>query len=137
MIYTRRKQPFYGKQGFLTGKVNYGETVLETARRELKEETNLEGQPSLAMIKHYHVYDKSTGKLLEDKFFYVCLCENPEGELQGCEEGEYERVKKSELRTYITNPFDTSNGWFEFLNEIETWDGQLSFQESTYDVTDF
>lgn len=42
LIYTRKKQPFYNKQGFPTGKIHRGERAHDTAQRELKEETNLE-----------------------------------------------------------------------------------------------
>lgn len=37
LIYTRLKHPFYGCQGFMSGKIAYGEAVLEAASRELKE----------------------------------------------------------------------------------------------------
>ena len=37
----RLKQPFYGFWGRPTGKVGWGETILETAARELMEETGL------------------------------------------------------------------------------------------------
>jgi len=137
LIYTRLKQPFYGKQGFMTGKVTYGETVEQTAIRELKEETNLEGKPQLAFIRHYLVYEEWTQKLLEDKFFYVCLFENPTWNVISCEEWKYERVPKSDLKTYVTNPFHTETNRFDFLETIESRDGNLNFQEHTYVTGDF
>ena len=42
LIYTRLKHPFYGCQGHLSGKVYWGETLDDAAKRELKEETNLD-----------------------------------------------------------------------------------------------
>ncbi len=41
LVYKRLKQPFFGYYGFHTGKVRFGETVLETAIREFYEETGL------------------------------------------------------------------------------------------------
>jgi 8-oxo-dGTP pyrophosphatase MutT (NUDIX family) len=38
----RLKQPYFGYWGLPSGKIRWGETILETALRELKEETGLE-----------------------------------------------------------------------------------------------
>lgn len=137
LIYTRLKQPFYGKQWFMTGKVAYGETVEQTAIRELKEETNLDGKPQLAFIRHYLVYEEWTQKLLEDKFFYVCLFENPLWNVIPCKEGKYERIKKSELKSYLTNPFQTGMDRFQFLKTIEHRNGKVNFEEHSYFTSDF
>ena len=129
LVYTRKKHPFYGKQWFMTGKVDYGETIAQTAQRELKEETNLEWTPELAMIEHYLVYDKNTQELLEDKYLYLCIFKNPTGKLIPCDEWDYERVKKSNLKTYIQHPFYSKEKLFWMLEMIENRNGQLSFYE--------
>ncbi len=69
LIYTRKKHPFYGKQGFPAGKVEHGEIFSDAARRELKEETNLSGNPILFNIFHILVRDTKTKELLDDKLF--------------------------------------------------------------------
>lgn len=74
----RLKQPFYGYRGFVGGKIRWGETVLETAERELKEETNLTGKLKFAGIEHKMDYSK-TGEILEDKYFYIVKATNTKG----------------------------------------------------------
>ncbi len=57
--------PWRGHLGFPAGKVHFGETTFETARRELLEETGLEAQLELRQVIHYIDFDE-TGKLLRD-----------------------------------------------------------------------
>ena len=66
----RLKHPYFGYRGFVTGKIRWGEKVLETAARELKEEAGLEGNLEFIGIEHKMDYDLE-GKMLEDKYFYI------------------------------------------------------------------
>ncbi len=77
----RLKQPYYGFWGCPTGKVRWGETVEETARRELMEETGLTAECKTAGVYHELVYQKESGEQLEDKIFFVVHCIKPQGEL--------------------------------------------------------
>ena len=77
----RLKQPYFGFLGFVSGKVRWGETVVEAAERELKEETNLEGKFKLIGIMHSLIYSKEDNSLLEDKFFYVVKTTQTKGKL--------------------------------------------------------
>jgi 8-oxo-dGTP pyrophosphatase MutT (NUDIX family) len=77
----RRKQPFYGFWGCPTGKVRWGETIVETAARELLEETGLTAQYRMAGVYHELVYAQESGEQLEDKIFFVVHCTEPSGEL--------------------------------------------------------
>lgn len=86
LIQQRLKQPYYGFHGFMTGKTRWGETISETAVRELAEETGLVGIPELVGIKHKMDYELE-GKLLEDKFFFVVKFVDPTGNLIGNFEG--------------------------------------------------
>jgi ADP-ribose pyrophosphatase YjhB (NUDIX family) len=77
----RLKQPYYGYVGFITGKIRWGETVEETAARELMEETGMTATFHMKYIKHKMDYDEN-GLLLEDKFFIFFHALNPKGELR-------------------------------------------------------
>lgn len=76
----RKKQPYYGYWGFPTGKIRWGETILEAAARELMEETGLTAE--LRVVGTYHKLDRDeTGALLEDKYLIVIHGVNPQGTL--------------------------------------------------------
>ena len=77
----RLKQPYYGYWANMTGKIRWGETVLEAAARELAEETGLSADLAFAGIYHKMDYNETTQELLEDKFFFIVHATNPRGEL--------------------------------------------------------
>lgn len=77
----RLKQPYYGYWGRLGGKIRWGETIVEAAARELKEETDLTANFEFKGIYHKTDYNKA-GELLEDKFFYLVHATNPKGTLK-------------------------------------------------------
>jgi len=81
LLQQRLKQPFYGYWGRPTGKIRWGETILESAARELMEETGLEADLSFEEIYHKMDFDKETNDMLEDKIFFTIACDNPRGEL--------------------------------------------------------
>ncbi|MBI5220281.1 MAG: NUDIX hydrolase [Candidatus Liptonbacteria bacterium] len=78
----RLKQPYYGYHGFVTGKIRWGMSVLETAARELQEETGLvAGKMTMMGVMHKTDLGKD-GEVLDDKFFFRVRCENLSGELK-------------------------------------------------------
>lgn len=77
----RLKQPFYGYWGRPTGKLRWGETILDGAARELLEETGLTATLTFSGVHHKMDYDESTKELLEDKLFFVVHGVDPRGEL--------------------------------------------------------
>ncbi len=81
LVQQRLKQPYYGYWGRPTGKIRWGETILEAAARELMEETGLEADLSFEEIHHKMDYNKDSGKMLEDKIFFTIACDNPRGKL--------------------------------------------------------
>jgi ADP-ribose pyrophosphatase YjhB (NUDIX family)/predicted transcriptional regulator len=81
LVQQRLKQPFYGYWGRPTGKIRWGETILQAAARELMEETGLQADLSFESIYHKMDYEQDTNKLLEDKIFFIVGGANPRGEL--------------------------------------------------------
>lgn len=85
----RLKQPYYGFWGRPTGKIRWGEKMLEAAARELMEETGLTADLSVAGFYHKMDYDKDSGDLLEDKVFVLVYGKNPAGTLVVDDEGHH------------------------------------------------
>lgn len=77
----RLKQPYFGYWGRPTGKIRWGETILQAAARELLEETGLTADLEFKAIYHKMDYNKESGDMLEDKLFFVVHCTNPQGDL--------------------------------------------------------
>jgi len=77
----RLKQPYFGYRGCVTGKIRWAEKALETAARELKEETGLEGNLEFVGIEHKMDYSTIDGQMLEDKYFYIIKATNTKGKL--------------------------------------------------------
>lgn len=77
----RLKNPYFGFWGLPQGKMRWGETVAETAQRELLEETGLIGTPDHRLLYHVRDYSKDGGRLLEDKLFLCTYATATTGEL--------------------------------------------------------
>ena len=77
----RLKQPYYGYWGHMTGKIRWGETMLEAGARELKEETGLTADLRVVGFYHKLDYDARSNELLEDKYFCLIQGANPQGVL--------------------------------------------------------
>jgi len=96
----RLKQPYYGFWGRPTGKIRWGEKMLEAAARELLEETGLTADMKVGGFYHKMDVDKDTGELLEDKIFVLIHGTNPKGELIVDAEGHHnEWLSDEELAT--------------------------------------
>lgn len=128
LIQQRLKQPYYGFYGFITGKIVWGETVEETAKRELKEETGLTADLSLVEIKHKMDYS-GEGKLLEDKYFFVFRGNNPKGKLiESFEGGKNFWLTKKEIHE-LPGLFDGVRSRLKILDSKK-----LLFNEMKYKV---
>ncbi|HEV7951946.1 MAG TPA: NUDIX domain-containing protein [Candidatus Saccharimonadales bacterium] len=77
----RKKNPYYDFWGRVGGKMRWGETVIEAANRELKEETGLEAKFEYKLLYHKRDFDKQSGELLEDKIFLCVHATEFSGEL--------------------------------------------------------
>jgi 8-oxo-dGTP pyrophosphatase MutT (NUDIX family) len=137
LMFTRLKQPFYGCQGFMSGKIAYGETVQETAKRELFEETGLTGTPMLVAIKHYRVFDAERQTLLEDKIMFFHQVSNPTGTLASNEEGKHEWVKETDVVAYVHKPFETVEVLQKQLDLIRHFNGNIQFIEEDHHTQNF
>ena len=125
LIYTRLKHPFYGGQGFPSGKIAVGENFATGAVRELKEETNLNGNPVLFAITHYIVKEAGDEQnLLEDKLFMDFWFDNPFGDLKANNEGKFEWVDLDKVSEFIKNPFDSIEAVKEEIERL------LKFQKT-------
>lgn len=81
LINRRLRHPYYGKVGRLTGKVRYGETLVQAAKRELYEETGLEAS-SCKLVEIYHkLRTKPDGEVVQDVLFYIVQMEKFTGHL--------------------------------------------------------
>lgn len=84
----RLKQPYYGYWSHPTGKIRWGETLVQAGARELLEETGLSAD--LTPLGFYHKLDyDEDGTLLEDKYLCLVYGTNPRGELCEYSDGQH------------------------------------------------
>lgn len=118
LMHKRLKEPFYGFLGFGTGKVNIQESISETAKRELLEETGLKGIPKFIGILHKTNITRD-GQLLDDRVLFSFLFENPSGELiEKTLEGENYWMTKEEILNE-KRKFEDLDGFIERLDSKE------------------
>jgi len=96
LVQERTKEPFFGYLGFISGKIRFGETVYESAHRELKEETGLKGKLQFHYILHEHILSREQ-KLLEDKFFYVVKATNLRDKLKDTTDGKNKFIERKKF----------------------------------------
>ena len=82
LLQERRKHPYFGYWGAPTGKIRWGESILETASRELEEETGLTASFEYRGINHERVRHSDTGEFVEDKIFHLMFTSNTTGTMK-------------------------------------------------------
>ncbi len=133
LIQERTKEPYYGYRGFMTGKVRFGEKLIETARRELKEETGLECDDfKIKTLFHDHVITLDDGKLMEDKLFFIIAARNPTGKLISTENGKNYWATEEEFLK-MDKKYYNETAIFESFKQR----GSLDIYENTYTVQEF
>jgi ADP-ribose pyrophosphatase YjhB (NUDIX family) len=126
----RLKQPYFGFWGVPSGKMRWGETILECGARELMEETGLAAQLRIAGVYHEHVLQHDTGEMLEDKLFFVIHCTSVRGKLiEKFEGGRNAWLTADEARAKAPKIFGS------FETELEIITGARVFVESRHEVT--
>lgn len=127
LLNKRKKQPFYGKVGGFTGKLRFGESYEEGARRELLEETGLTGDFKFKGIirKIAHKKDENLKTIVQDQLMILFLITNPIGTLvENCKESEnfWDEYTHIKTRKDVYNTFfyvlDSALGKSPVLKEI-------------------
>lgn len=122
----RKKNPYYDFWGRVGGKVRWGESVIEAARRELEEETGLDADLEYKLLYHKRDFDKNSGKLLEDKIFLCVYGKNSRGNLKETFEGGINKWMTVE-------EFHQQPKWFTSVDEfMELFEAGETFAERQY-----
>jgi 8-oxo-dGTP pyrophosphatase MutT (NUDIX family) len=129
----RRKNPYYGFWGLPSGKVRWGETILETARRESQEETGLDADFTVISVYHETVQDSSNGSIIEDKIFFMVLGKNIRGELLEEFEGGHNEWRTVESVLKESKKYSTLEAEIDLLT-TDTW---FNEQTVTYSSQEF
>lgn len=129
LIYTRKKNPFFDHQGYPTGKVMYGESIISTAERELCEETGLVGKANLIGIRHFRIFYPTPSDLVEDKVMYICKIDEPTGELSSNDEGEFQWIDIENAKSIVVNPLPEFQEVFDMLMSFK---GNITFGETEF-----
>lgn len=133
LIQERTKEPYFGYHGFITGKIRFGEKVLETARRELKEESGLDcNDIHIKRLVHDHIVLEESGELVEDKMFYIILIKDPKGEIINTPNGKNEWLTEKEFYTLKKKYYNEDN-----IYKISQESRDMDLVESTYIIKEF
>ena len=111
----RLKNPYFGYWGLPTGKIRWGETVVETAAREASEETGLRGNFEVKGVYHELVHQQDTQELLEDKMFFVVTGTDIAGELALSFEGGHNEWMTFDQFIVKSKKFDSYHAQIEIL----------------------
>ncbi len=133
----RLKNPYFGFWGFPSGKIRWGETIKQTAERELLEETGLTADLRIAALYHEHVKSKETGEFLEDKLFFVVHCTNPRGEMLADFEGGHNEWRDAAEVIALKERFDSVEIEIDLVKGNYTGEEVFFERLTTYDDEQF
>lgn len=133
LVQQRLKNPYYGYWGRMGGKIRWGESFEEAASRELKEETNLDGQFEFKMIYRKRDFNETTKELLEDKVFVVMEAISYSGELlENYQGGRNAWMDQDELKSQDKR-FESAYEFVELLKRHERYKARDFY----YDAKDY
>jgi ADP-ribose pyrophosphatase YjhB (NUDIX family) len=105
LLYQRLKEPFYKYYGFPGAKLDFGESILNCAKRELKEETNLTADLEEVGCLNYSTYEGE--KIAFHHTHFVIKGTNPKGKLKEIDrEGTFQWVTQEEFKSKELFPDD-------------------------------
>jgi ADP-ribose pyrophosphatase YjhB (NUDIX family) len=129
LLQQRLKEPYYGYWGGVSGKINWGETAIEAAARELYEETGLKATLTLVCVGHKIDLDENDS-VLEDKFFYVFIGRDASNTLiEAFQGGRNKWLTKEEIFDG-RDIFGDVEALVEVISKHEK--GKLTFMEKKY-----
>jgi predicted transcriptional regulator len=82
LLQKRKRNPFYGFWGFITGPVQWGSSIEETAAYELKKQTGLIANCEVISFHRKTDLSASNGEILEDKLFAVVVATKIIGDVE-------------------------------------------------------
>jgi ADP-ribose pyrophosphatase YjhB (NUDIX family) len=129
LVQERHLVPFKHTLGTPGNKIFFGENIAKAAVRAMKEQTGLVCDMELRGIRHFK--DEYEGVCMQDKYFFIFLASNPQGEL--LESG---RTGKNIWMTYdeIKASGRSIHGGLDILDTAQS--KQLTgFSENTFQVS--
>jgi ADP-ribose pyrophosphatase YjhB (NUDIX family)/predicted transcriptional regulator len=117
----RLKNPYFGFWGLPSGKMRWGEAVVDTALRESLEETGLSADFKVTGVYHERVAQAETDEMLEDKVFFVVRGTNPKGTLTAKFEGGHNEWLTREEARLKEKKFDSFEIELDMLDSSDDW----------------
>lgn len=109
LINIRKKEPFYDYVGIPGGKIDFGSSPMDSAKKEFMEETGLEGDLRLVGISNYNTYEGKHDIIdrvpMHHVIAFTYVSENCTGSfIETTREGENLWIPRSSLRNYSHYP---------------------------------
>lgn len=129
----RKKNPYFDFWGRVGGKIRWGESIIEAANRELKEETGLEADLEYRLLYHKRDFNHTTSKLLEDKIFLCLYGTHYRGELMETFEGGVNRWMTYQEFQAMPKRFTSLDDFFTMIDHGETFaEHEFYYHEADY-----